>query len=419
MEDNRAKTLQALSTFIDKQRALLTRTHADISRLSELRSRAVKYPENFANDFSEQFNDGAFKISELEEVVDSLPEGIEWSLFSKHNPAPLQALAAKSKQQPPPTTTPSLSEFQRHIREAKSKILDPVFSTWNLSFNPLVEPDDDEMKGQPPTDPAALKKAKEREKIKGLKKHKITPGLTFTPSGHRTRGPGGVFIRRDVVDESMDVDISLDIEGSSKPIEPIDPSPSFSPATGVPCPFPTQRRASVTPQQLPSTPPTPLDEPSSTHQSIACIKSSHSKSLSIKVGVPPALSVPPLTTRQRRRLSKTISSCPSDMNVDDSAFPPTPDSLPLPETEPEPENSAEKDPLSVLGKRSRPKSETYKQAWSTSEQQLLEALLEEIPEGEKNRWKKISKAMNGRRTPRQVASRVQKYFEKLKKFGIE
>lgn len=27
--------------------------------------------------------------------------------------------------------------------------------------------------------------------------------------------------------------------------------------------------------------------------------------------------------------------------------------------------------------------------------------------------------MNGRRTARQVASRVQKYYEKLKKFGIE
>jgi hypothetical protein len=35
------------------------------------------------------------------------------------------------------------------------------------------------------------------------------------------------------------------------------------------------------------------------------------------------------------------------------------------------------------------------------------------------RWAKISKAMSGRRTPRQVASRVQKYFEKLKKFGVE
>jgi len=67
----------------------------------------------------------------------------------------------------------------------------------------------------------------------------------------------------------------------------------------------------------------------------------------------------------------------------------------------------------------KPKSETYKQAWSISEQHLLERLLAEIPEGEKNRWSKISKAMGGRRTPRQVASRVQKYFEKLKLFWCE
>ncbi|KAH9983373.1 hypothetical protein BJV74DRAFT_777112, partial [Russula compacta] len=68
--------------------------------------------------------------------------------------------------------------------------------------------------------------------------------------------------------------------------------------------------------------------------------------------------------------------------------------------------------------KEKPKSETYKQAWSISEQHLLERLLAEIPDGEKNRWSKISKAMGGRRTPRQVASRVQKYFEKLKLFGV-
>jgi hypothetical protein len=32
------------------------------------------------------------------------------------------------------------------------------------------------------------------------------------------------------------------------------------------------------------------------------------------------------------------------------------------------------------------KPETYKQAWTVSEQHLLERLLDEIPEGEKNRW---------------------------------
>lgn len=71
-----------------------------------------------------------------------------------------------------------------------------------------------------------------------------------------------------------------------------------------------------------------------------------------------------------------------------------------------------------VAKKEKPRSETYKQAWSVSEQHLLERLLAEIPDGEKNRWSKISKAMGGRRTPRQVATRVQKYFEKLKLFGV-
>lgn len=80
-----------------------------------------------------------------------------------------------------------------------------------------------------------------------------------------------------------------------------------------------------------------------------------------------------------------------------------------------------KDKTKTKGKEKKPKPQpdTYKQAWSVSEQHLLEQLLEQIPEGERFRWQKISRAMNGTRTPRQVASRVQKYFEKLKKFGVE
>ncbi|KAE9405585.1 hypothetical protein BT96DRAFT_916060 [Gymnopus androsaceus JB14] len=405
MEDKRAQTLQALSTFIDKQRALLTRTHADIDRLNELRSRAIAHPDEFRDNISEELNDKAFKISELEEAADGIPAGIEWSLFAKHDPSPLQALAAKSKQQPTPTTSTStkVSDFQKYIREAKSNILDPVFSTWNLSFDPVLEADDEE-NDPPPVDPAALKKAKEREKIKELKKHQIKPsGLTLTPTGHRTRGPGGVFIRRDLVDESMDVDISLDTtDGNPKPAE----------SSAAPCPSPPPRPRSPSPTKT-----------SRIRQSIAkaCANtSSFVKLPSVKIA-PPSTAPMPSTTRHRRKSSKTPSSCADDMDVDDSTFPPTPDSLPFAELDPEQDFPPEKDddPPKVLGKRTRPKSETYKQAWSNSEQQLLEALLEEIPEGEKNRWKKISKAMNGRRTPRQVASRVQKYFEKLKKFGID
>jgi len=79
----------------------------------------------------------------------------------------------------------------------------------------------------------------------------------------------------------------------------------------------------------------------------------------------------------------------------------------------------EDESLSIAKRTRGPKSDTYKLAWSVEEQRLLEQLLEEIPDGEKNRWAKISQAMNGRRTARQVASRVQKYFEKLRKFGVD
>ena len=63
---------------------------------------------------------------------------------------------------------------------------------------------------------------------------------------------------------------------------------------------------------------------------------------------------------------------------------------PSTEIEPEPE------PMLPTAKRmhnpdkvqasGKPKSETYKQAWSVSEQHLLEQLLEQIPDGAKNRW---------------------------------
>ena len=42
--------------------------------------------------------------------------------------------------------------------------------------------------------------------------------------------------------------------------------------------------------------------------------------------------------------------------------------------------------LPPAGKKEKTKSETYKQAWSVSEQHLLERLLSEIPDGEKNRY---------------------------------
>ncbi|KAJ7829393.1 hypothetical protein B0H14DRAFT_2366651, partial [Mycena olivaceomarginata] len=70
-------------------------------------------------------------------------------------------------------------------------------------------------------------------------------------------------------------------------------------------------------------------------------------------------------------------------------------------------------------KAKKPRTDTYKVLWSAGEQNMLERLLEEIPASDPRRYLKISLAMEGRRTPRQVSSRVQKYLQKLKKYGIE
>ncbi|CAK1548203.1 unnamed protein product [Leptosia nina] len=65
------------------------------------------------------------------------------------------------------------------------------------------------------------------------------------------------------------------------------------------------------------------------------------------------------------------------------------------------------------------KPETFNQLWSFEEQKRLEELLEIYPEEpiEARRYKKIAEAL-GTRTPIQVMSRVQKYFNKLAKAGL-
>ena len=65
------------------------------------------------------------------------------------------------------------------------------------------------------------------------------------------------------------------------------------------------------------------------------------------------------------------------------------------------------------------RGETYNQAWSVEEQQLLERLLDKYPPErfEARRFAKIAADMPGR-TTQQVTSRVQKYFIKLAKAGL-
>ncbi|EGG18152.1 myb domain-containing protein [Cavenderia fasciculata] len=78
---------------------------------------------------------------------------------------------------------------------------------------------------------------------------------------------------------------------------------------------------------------------------------------------------------------------------------------------------------SSSSKKKRPftekETESHMKPWSSTEQEKLNSLLLKYPEEEiaTHRWKKIADDL-GSRTPKQVASRVQKYFVKLTKMGL-
>ena len=160
---------------------------------------------------------------------------------------------------------------------------------------------------------------REREKIRLLKQRKIrTCGLKLPG----LRSSNAVFIRHDVEDESVDVDISLDQDPS------IDHAPII------------------------------------TSQSFETLsKSSRTRKPTIK--------------KQNAITDPLLRSWPLKKARKDDPPPPSYQQL-----EQEPMTGPSPKHMKVSGK---PKPETYKQAWSVSEQHLLEQLLEQIPEGEKYR----------------------------------
>jgi hypothetical protein len=224
-----------------------------------------------------------------------------------------------------------------------------------------------------------------RQKFSRLQKRRVSGGLTIP---HPAKGACRVFVRRDLEDESGEVDIfdddrQCDVRDDA-PMD-IDTPPTSLPSTAQATP----------PPQFDSAVPTRARRP--TYK----------------------LQTADFTSRVPRRKTKQK---PLETEAEPEPPPPT-----------EASNSA-----NAVGPNGKARSATYKLAWSLSEQHLLERLLQEIPDGEKQRyetgvlrsrivglnpspdsWLKISRAMNGRRTPKQVASRVQKYFEKLKQFGLK
>ncbi|KDR76875.1 hypothetical protein GALMADRAFT_245970 [Galerina marginata CBS 339.88] len=391
MDDHRAQTLQALETFIQTQKNLLARQRSDLDRLHRLRVDFVQRPSQVLTKLGQELDDNAFKLSEQADCRLKLPKDIDWSVFAKSDIGPLQAFSQRNKFEISQRSRPSLvqrselSELQRFVKQAKRTILDPILSRFADMSSPEPESEDE-------IDPVELKRQQEQQKIRELKKRQIRScGLSLPLSS--ISGSIGVFIRPDVDDEAMNVDITIDDDADTANNE------SSMPAVNVDSDTPSTSQATSLVDRSPSAAPRVKATVSGSGPRV---RRPSKKAISQFVDDESVATLTPLSAspRPRKKVKLKLPSRPVPSDDDDSL----PD-----ETE---------EPKAKKRRAEKPKPETYKQAWSESEQNLLEQLLEEIPDGEKNRWQKISKAMGGRRTPRQVASRVQKYFEKLKRFGI-
>ncbi|THH30497.1 hypothetical protein EUX98_g3700 [Antrodiella citrinella] len=380
--------MDALSSFLQAQRDLLAQTEGDIDALKELRCRISEHPRDLdVSYFLDEIKKGPSKLSEKSDITATIPDDFDWSLFGSQDPAPFKTISssfAVSETLPRSHSSDDSSSLLQLVRDRRRTIIDPVLA----SMPPLSSDEEDE-----PIDPEELKKLREREKIRDLKLRKINGGGSF--GTRKPRASKGVFIRTDVEDESAEVDIWGGVQAAETRMV-VKREVEAPPSSVLGCTMDSkQLQTSVGPRDA-------------------------ATSLAPSIPVP----VPSSSTRQRRpsRPVTTISSSsrPTRGKVKQSAPANVPDALASDVMDTVAGASSvpsSHDPS--LNKKGKPRPETYKQAWSVSEQHLLERLLEEIPEGERNRWAQISKAMSGRRTPRQVASRVQKYYEKLKRFGLE
>ncbi|TFY67029.1 hypothetical protein EVJ58_g1887 [Rhodofomes roseus] len=332
----------------------------------------------------------AVPLTAQPDVVASVAHELDWDAFRTcADPSPFKDLASSLRRaqaergKPSSKQTSALSDLQRLVKDARIPIIDPVLASYAFLNEPDSEPDE-------PPDPEEIRRALEREKIRELKQRRIrsdAPVPVLAGLRRPTQASYGVFVRRDQEDESAEVDISLDADGEAG--ERI-PSVFDGMDTG--------------PMEV-DTPPTSVASP-----------------VSAKAALPPLVDKTSRDRRLPKNTQRSATSASSSRNTHKRGK----DTKGQGKSEADPDESAlvpgEVDEAPEAGKGSKKgkqKSETYKQAWSVSEQHLLERLLEEIPDGTKNRWAKISQAMGGRRTARQVASRVQKYFEKLKRFGVE
>ena len=166
----------------------------------------------------QQLNDPAFRLSEQLEAMPPLPENIDWSVFSGADPAPFRTLAAATREaynarnSPPQKQLTPPCALRQFVSAKRILLVDPVLNAFRLPDDLAALSSDDE------PDPEEQRRAREREKIRELKKRRIEgdAGKTVFAGLGLRRPVAGVFIRRDQDDESAEVDISMGEEDGAQ-----------------------------------------------------------------------------------------------------------------------------------------------------------------------------------------------------------
>lgn len=313
-----------------------------------------------------------------------------------------------------------LSPLQLFVREARVKILDPVLNSPLLLSALQHSPSDDESSSSlsssssdedEDVDEEARQrrraeraerrrireerrtKEQERAKIRELRKRRIGEGGLTLPKASRLGAAGrqggeesGVYVRRDLEDESAEVDISmggLAVSGGSGSGVASSPSKSVTAAeaaSGIAKGSRTSGRR-VTQKVKQEASPAPVLSKSK----------SKSSTTSSRTKRRPSSPLPQHDTRPSKR-SKAKASTSIATSLSMSAPTPTSALGDSDASDGEGEQDDDGDEMMVAGseksktKNGKPRNETYKQAWSVEEQHLLERLLQEIPDGEKNRY---------------------------------
>jgi hypothetical protein len=366
-------------------------------------------------------------VSDLQDYhpAQSFPK-IDWEVFSSsglrlhqilatchaHRASPiidatsLRTLAIRTRIDHTQRTLPSntqrspLSFLQKFVKDARKVILDPVFESLSasadtvafsnptLTSNPhvnssssndhnhipplilpssLSEDENDEAPVAQESTTTVRKRARARAKIRDLKKRKIKTDLVVGCKLGKD-GSNGVCVRHDIEDESAEVDVSRETPQSclSTPLDgPLDHIMDVDNASAVTLEAAATKLPNLRARQHVVPRPDNVNRSSRTRKPSLKLQSQPLTALTELENDPSPASLLPTPSQSLGKRCRDITEI-SDVVC-----------------------NSKTEPLSVSevnADADKNRSETYKQAWSISEQHLLERLLEEIPDGERNRY---------------------------------